>query len=135
MYQDHKKRCGEKYSTPQLRLWARMVTANLHEDLDTPPSIPAFGNTPKRPRQGESLSDAIGGVALVIVKALKEDTATKGCKSSMSTSTVSPTKSVELRMKNFEQLRYLQQLFEDGIITQEEYAEQKQSILCASKKL
>ena len=54
--QDLRKRHGEMYSTPQLRLWARMVTANLHEDLDTPPSVPAFGNAPKRPRhQSESL--------------------------------------------------------------------------------
>ena len=38
---------------------------------------------------------------------------------------VSPGKAVELRMKNFEQLRYLQQLFEDGILSDTEYTEQK----------
>ena len=38
---------------------------------------------------------------------------------------VSPGKAVELHMKNFEQLRYLQQLYEDSILTTE-FEEQKE---------
>ena len=133
VYQDLKNRHGDSFSTPQLRLWARIVTANLHEDLDTPPTIPAFGSAPKRPRQSESFSDALSGAAVAIVKALGGETSTKRCDSP--TSVYSPSKSVELRMKNFEQLRYLQQLFDDGVVMQEEYLEQKQGILCALKKL
>ncbi len=38
-------------------------------------------------------------------------------------------------MKNFEQLRYLQQLYDDGILSQAEYTEQKRSILCALRML
>ena len=41
---------------------------------------------------------------------------------------VSPSKAAELRMKNFEQLRYLQGLFDDGIITDKELVEQKQMV-------
>ena len=37
--------------------------------------------------------------------------------------------SIDLRMKNFEQLRYLHSLYADGILTEEEFMEQKQSIL------
>ena len=48
---------------------------------------------------------------------------------------VSPGKAVELRMKNFEQLPYLQQLFEDGILSDTEYTEQKRSILSFLRKL
>ena len=48
---------------------------------------------------------------------------------------VSPGKAVDLRMKNYEQLRYLQQLYEDGILDQKEYMEQKQDILKFLKKL
>ena len=105
VYQDL-GRHGEMYSTPQLRLWAQMVTADLHDNLDSPPTVPAFGNAPKRPHQSESFSDAIGGVAVAIVKALKGDTSIKGCNPSISTPTMSPTKSVELWMKNFEHLLY-----------------------------
>ena len=48
---------------------------------------------------------------------------------------VSPGKAVELWMKHFQQLRYLQQLFEDGILTQQEFVEQKRSIIGALSKL
>ena len=36
-------------------------------------------------------------------------------------------------MKNFEQLRYLQQLFDDNILSENEYSEQKQNILSTLK--
>ena len=32
-------------------------------------------------------------------------------------------------MKNLEQLRYLQQLFDDGILNEKEFAEQKNNVL------
>ena len=48
---------------------------------------------------------------------------------------VSPGRSVELRMKNFEQLRYLQQLYDDGILMTTEYEEQKEKILSILRKL
>ncbi len=48
---------------------------------------------------------------------------------------LSPGKRIELRMKNFEQLRYLQQLFEDQILDEKEYVEQKGSILLSVRKL
>ena len=38
-------------------------------------------------------------------------------------------------MKNFEQLRYVTQLYEDNILTESEYAEQKQNILESLCKL
>ena len=38
-------------------------------------------------------------------------------------------------MKNFEQLRYVQQLFNDGILTDAEYNEQKETILLSLRKL
>jgi len=43
---------------------------------------------------------------------------------------ISPGKTVELRMKNLqlEQLRYLQNLFEEGILTEKELARQKTNV-------
>jgi len=51
------------------------------------------------------------------------------------TSGVSPSKVIELRMKNFEQLRYLHQLYDDGILDTKEFTEQKQNILTSLQKL
>ena len=41
---------------------------------------------------------------------------------------LSPAKSTELKIKNYEQLRYLQNLYDDGILTRTEYTEQTQQI-------
>ena len=48
---------------------------------------------------------------------------------------ISPGKSVDLRMKNLQQLRFIQQLFDDNILSQDEFLEQKKSILEALRKL
>ena len=42
---------------------------------------------------------------------------------------VSPGKAVELRIKNYQQLHFPQQLFEDGILDEKEFTEQKGNIL------
>lgn len=123
----------EKYSTPQYRLWARMQASGLHDNMDDPPNVAAFDSTPKRPRK-DSLSNSLTDAAVAIVNTLsntekpKNDTVCKAVG-------VSPGKSIELRMKNYEQLRYLQQLYDDNIINECEFKEQKESILLSLRKL
>ena len=94
---DLKEKHGSNFSTPQLRMWACMVSNDLHDDLEEPPNIPAFSSTPKRSRQ-PSVSGAISGAAIAITKALggapMEDKS-RGCRAG-----VSPGKAIELRMKN-----------------------------------
>jgi len=91
--------------------------------------------------QQESFLDAISGAAVAIVKALGGEAPSKANSPpvtpvhSPTAAVVSPAKSVELRTKNFEQLRYLQQLFDNGILSDGDYTEQKQSILSALRKL
>ncbi len=132
-YKELLEKHGSKYDTPRLRLWSRMITAGLHGDYDNPPNIPAFsGSTPKRPRR-DSLSDAISGAAVAFAEAVKGKDKEKPA--TALPSGVSPGKSVELRMKNFEQLRYLQQLYDDGILTEDEYREQKRNIISSLRRL
>ena len=110
-----------------------MIASNVHEDLNTPPNIPIFsGKTDKKSRQQESISDVISGAAVAIVKVLNSDSRNMNEPTVTPTQLpvaagVSPAKSVELRMKNDEQLRYRYQLFDDG--------EHKNGILIALKKL
>ena len=89
-----------------------MICSNLHEDMENPPDIPAFsGSVPKKP-QKESVTDVLAGAALAFAKAFTNEK-TNQASGSMSVSQppvtggVSPGKAIELRMKNFEQLRYL----------------------------
>ena len=48
---------------------------------------------------------------------------------------IAPEKSADLRMKNLQQLRYLQQLHDDNILSDTEFLEQKGIILDALHKL
>ena len=65
----------------------------------------------------------------------KGGAAERGNMKSSSGACVSPGKAVELRMKNFEQLRFLQQLFDDDILSESEYTEQKRNILSFLREL
>ncbi len=127
---------GNKYDSPRLRLWARMISTGLHNDFDEPPEIPVFqGSTPKRARR-ESLSDAISGAAVAFADSLKGRNENQSpASTSVLASGISPGRSVELRMKNYEQLRYLQQLYDDGILSTEEYREQNELIIGSIRKL
>jgi len=114
-----------------------MVASNLHDDLDSLPQIPAFTGTASTRQRRESFSDALSGAAVAFAKVFSGEQpntckSSNGQKHSSSNSTslgVSPGKACELRMKNSEQLRYLQQLFDDGILTQQEFVEQKKILL------
>ena len=48
---------------------------------------------------------------------------------------ISPEKAIDLRMKVFEQLRYLQSLYDDGIINETQLSEQKSATLSSLQYL
>lgn len=129
---------GDTYTVPQRRLWARMLHCCTHEDYDTPPPLPMFGPPAKRPKK-DSLTETISNAAVAITKALSPTTPveqqSQGSSVSQSAVGISPSKSVDLRMKNLQQLRYIQQLFDDKILSEAEFIEQKADILAALRKL
>ena len=54
---------NDKYTKPQLRLWARMITCGIHESYEEPPDVPMLtGSTPKHPKK-DSLSNSIADAA------------------------------------------------------------------------
>ena len=113
---------------PKLRVWARLINAGQYDSYDEPPDdLPYFGCERKKPKRG-SLEDALTGAANVVCKMFSPP-------ENSSDSTFSPTKQVNLRMKNYEQLRSLKSLFEDGILERSEYNEQKENIMDTLRKL
>ena len=93
-----------------------------------------FGPPPKCPKK-ESFTDARTSAAVAFAKAIGPSTQeTPSPQHHQPSVMLSPTKSIDLRMKNLQQLRFIQQLFEDNILTQE-YIEQKRSILESLRKL
>ena len=126
---------GDNYSVPQRRLWARTIHCGTHDSFDSPPALPMFGPPPKRQKK-ESFTDAMANVLAKAINPSKsgaqEDSGSQANQSSIA---ISPGKSVDLRMKNLQQLRFIQQLFDDNILSQDEFLEQKKSILEALRKL
>ena len=57
------------------------------------------------------------------------------CGPTPSVTGIFPGKTVQLWMKNLKQLRYLQSVFEDGILNESEYSEQKTCILSSLRRL
>ena len=129
VFLDLKEKHAE-YDIPKLRLWARMITSGLHDSTDEPPKVPVFQSTePKRKKS------VIGEAAEAIVSCLSQQRPSTPIQTSPKSIGISPNKVADLRMKHFEQLRYLQTLFEDKIINETELSEQKEKIMEALRNL
>lgn len=126
---------GDMYTVPQRRLWARTIHCGTYDNYETPPPLPMFGPPAKRPKT-DSFSNAITNAAIAITKAISPPIpVTQGFDHKQLSVGISPGKSADLRMKNLQQLRYIQTLFEDKILTENEFIEQKRNILDALRKL
>ena len=99
-----------KWDTPRLRLWARCIVTEMHESYVDPPAFKA----PEPKRRKESLTEALSGAAVAFAGVISKQQAPpvqegehSGTPRSCSGQGVSsPRKIVELRLKNYEQLRY-----------------------------
>ena len=102
IFQTLETKHGSNFSTPQLRLWAQMIVTGSHSDIDIPPTI---NGIQKQTTHTESLTDVVSSAAAAIAKVLTPP--------STPTPTLnSPNETVDTRMKNLEQFKYLQQLLQ-----------------------
>ena len=111
-YKTLKEKHSGQFDIPKLRLWSWMICSGLHEDYEKPPKVPM--QSPKKSKSSQ--------------KKASENSPAPSPECSIS---LSPSKTVDLRMKNLQQLRYLRQLLDDNILTAEEYQEQKLIIITA----
>ena len=112
----------EKWTLPQYRLWARMKVNGQHDDLDTPPEIPLFTNVIKSAsKQRDSLKDALTSAATAVVGMIRGPQATP----TPSTTTLSPSKRAQVSGQYLEHLEKLKKLHESGVLSLEEFNEQK----------
>ena len=130
----------EEMELPKMRLWAKMIAMNNHDSMDEPPDIPSFnGSSGKKTCRSRepSFSGALTGAAIAFAKAVSSNTKPESVSEEHTApvGTISPGKTVELRAKNYEQLRNLQGLYNDGILSTIEYSEQKENILKVLKNL
>lgn len=130
-----------KMEGPKLRLWAKLIQSHRHESYDDPPQIPlitgsATASKPKR----ESIGEALTGAAVALANALQPSKAvnspvatTQACDDI--TKKISPLKVTVIRRSCLEDLKKLKELFEDGVLTETEFVEEKQHILATLKGL
>ena len=123
---------GDKWDQKQYLLWARMYVNKQWKSLDEEPDIPLLrGGLKKVPRK-ESISDAITGAAIAFAKALTPQNTPTPTPTKQSSGThsplptgVSPASKAKLSSTYISQLRELQELRESGVLSEEEFQEQK----------
>ena len=140
---------SDKFTIPQLRMWARYVQAGHYKDLKEPPPLPAFKGIPKRAHK-ESLSDALAGAAVTIIDAIRSpqanvktttnlglviNTPPKNEPAKLVSVGVSPGRAAELRMRKLKELRELHSMLGEGILNEVEFVEQKTIVLESLQKL
>lgn len=137
LYQELRQRHEEKYTSPQLKLWARMLHCGTHGDYIDPPRVPMITGTLPKHTKKDSFAQALTGAAEAVVKILSPRPISVLSESNpISANTgISPGKSTELRTQNLQQLRVLQQLHDENVLSDSELAEQKSIILDALRKL
>ena len=128
---------GSKFTTLQLRIWAELISSGLCTSTDEPPSNNLNVSTSWRrifwQDHGESVAQAFAEAASAITSALTGTT--KSAPPTPSTSTSSPAKLIDSRSKLYKQLTELQNLKSAGILTETEYATEKETIMDLLKQL
>jgi hypothetical protein len=140
IYQQLKDKHQENFTGPQLRLWARMLRAGRYSDYDHAPQVPLITGMPTA-KPKETLKDALAGAATAVVKMVLSGGSTKGSTEkgactpvNKSTSTyISPLTNSQLRRSCLEDLKKIKELHEEGVLTEEEFFEQKACILNSLK--
>lgn len=136
------------FSDAQYYLWARMIVTGMHSSKDTPPQVPMITGTSSS-RKGKSVEkETVISTAASIVKAVANVSNTQivhspnsSCQSvspvhrQLPPMGVSPGRAVEIRGKSLTQLSTIKQLYEENVLTEEEYEEQKKIILSGLRKL
>ena len=112
-----------------------MQVNNQWDSLDDPPDVPLItGSIKTKSSRRESLSEAMSGTAIAFAKVItnqksEEPTPTKKCPGQPLPTGVSPASKAKLSREYIIQLKELQELRECGVLSQEEFQEQKKFAL------
>ena len=119
---------GETYSMPQLCLWARMLLNKQYKSMDKAPPYPPFQErVPKARKHENNLSDALTSAATAVVGLLNGGDSTGSC--------MSPGKRARVSGQYLEHLEKLKNLHQSGVLSVEEFEEQKKFALDNIRKL
>ena len=127
-----KQKMSYDFTQFQFKLWAEMLTSGVHTDIDVPPATSMFGRESKKGRAPERVSTDLSAAVVDMVsvvstlsQALSTSAQTQlnrpqtSC-SRPSLATWSPLKRAELRSMYLKQMTELRQLYDSGILSEEE---------------
>ena len=119
---------------PKLRLWAKLISEGHYEDYDSPPNIPLIAGASK-PKK-ESLTEVVQGAATAIAKVLQPVNAPAKQNVLVDDGTkISPLKVATVRRSCLEDLKKLKELFDDNVLSETEFLNEKEQILIALKNM
>ena len=129
-----KEKHGPEFTPMQFRIWSEMIVGGIHSSIDNPPTSAMFTRAGKgvisSKKKDDSVAEALTHAALTISSALSPTTPGKG--TVMGTS---PVRLIESRSKCYKQLHDLNTLKVSGVLSEEEYDNEKGAVLRVLKKL
>ena len=108
-----------------------LLYSGIHNDMDAPPAASMFTRGTKQQRQQENRDPVVSGM-LSVVNTLCQAVTSKQV---AGTANASPVKKAELRSTYIQQLSELRQLFDNNILSPEEYEEQRLHIVSLMREL
>ena len=128
-----------QYTPMQIRIWSEMVAGGLHSSFDDPPESSMFTKAGRSSSGAKKGGASAVGIADALTKAAVAITSVISPKPPASSQPLhvgsSPAKQIESRSKCYKQLHDLNALKVSGIISNEEYEEEKTAIMDVLKNL
>ena len=127
-----KKKHEHTYTPFQYKLWAEMYAKGCHTSLEQPPSAAMFN---RETRPSKNLSHGQSDLVVSVIDKLCNALTPKQEKGKVVSLTLSPMRRAELRGTYIKQLGELRQLNENGILTEDEYEEQRGELVQLMRQL
>ena len=131
-------------ANPKLRLWAKMIDKGRHDDYDNPPAIPLITGSPTpAKKKTNNIGDALVNAATIFANAYAvqppQPTGSPSKRSSdvkqPGSNSFSPMSSAKLRRSCLEDLKSLNELYQEAVLSETEFLEQKEKILRTLKEI
>ena len=133
---------GDNYTEAQLRVWARLIVNGLYSSTSTPPNIPIITGEPAvkkrkivQPEQDKSFTDILKNAVSVFAERFAPNPPLATGVSTSTTLGVSPASKAKLSSQHLGQLTVLQDLREKGVLSDDEFGEQKRFALNNIRRL
>ena len=132
---------GSQFTQMQFRIWAELIVGGMHSSIDNPPENNSMflraggGEMSKRKTQDSPVAQALTNVASAITSAISSKLPQEQTNTRVIAQGVSPAKIIDNRSKLYKQLSELKNLMTAGILSEDEYLSEKETIMDLLKQL